>query len=276
MTRLKRYFPIPYLLGATLVIGLIVREVIRASQISLAAIGALLAIVPLVAFMSSLLVFKRARTSRNQYLILALSLLGTGLAFVRFQSPASWYALFLGVVPTFAYVFWYSVLDRPAPAVIAVGETLPELELVDEEGVRVTPSPGKHGLYMFVRGNWCPLCMAQVREIAAQYRELEDRGVEIFLIARQPEAHTRALAKRFDVPIKFCVDADGRLARRLNIEHVGGLPFLMGALGYQADSVLPTVVIADPSRKIVFADLTDNYRVRPEPDTFLRALDSQR
>lgn len=276
MTRLKRYFPIPYLLGATLVIGLIVREVIRASQISLAAIGALLAIVPLVAFMSSLLVFKRARTSRNQYLILALSLLGTGLAFVRFQSPASWYALFLGVVPSFAYVFWYSVLDRPAPAVIAVGETLPELELVDEEGVRVTPSPGKHGLYMFVRGNWCPLCMAQVREIAAQYRELEDRGVEIFLIARQPEAHTRALAKRFDVPIKFCVDADGRLARRLNIEHVGGLPFLMGALGYQADSVLPTVVIADPSRKIVFADLTDNYRVRPEPDTFLRALDSQR
>jgi hypothetical protein len=81
-----------------------------------------------------------------------LSLIGTGLAFVWFASPASWYALFLGVVPSFAYVFWYSVLDRPVPVVIAVGETLPELELVDEEGVRVTPSPrnsesSRHGVW---------------------------------------------------------------------------------------------------------------------------------
>ncbi|HET6416358.1 MAG TPA: hypothetical protein VFG22_08670, partial [Polyangiales bacterium] len=73
MNRLKRYFPIPYLLLATLGIGLIIREMIRGPQVSLAEVGALLAIVPLVAFMSSLLMFKRARTSRNQYLMLALS-----------------------------------------------------------------------------------------------------------------------------------------------------------------------------------------------------------
>jgi len=27
--------------------------------------------------------------------------------------------------------------------------------------------------------------------------------------------------------------------------------------------------------KIIFADLTDNYRVRPEPATFLKVLDEQ-
>ena len=117
--------------------------------------------------------------------------------------------------------------------------------------------------------------MAQVREIADQYRALEQRGVEVFLISPQPEANTVALAKRFQVPIRFCVDPDRQLARQLGIEHLGGTPFLMGALGYDADSVLPTVVITDPNRTIIFADLTDNYRVRPEPSTFFAALDAQ-
>ena len=38
--------------------------------------------------------------------------------------------------------------------------------------------------------------------------------------------------------------------------------------------MFPTVVIVDhPERTILFADLTDNYRIGPEPSTFLAALD---
>jgi len=244
-------------------------------EAGLAWVGALVAVAPLAVFMSSLVLFQRARTSRNQYPLLALALVGTVVSFVGFESPASWYALFLGLIGTFAYVFWYSILDRPVQSVLSVGATLPELELFDDEGHPVTATAGKHGLYMFIRGNWCPLCMAQVKEIAAQYRELEARGVEVFLISRQPAANTRALAKRFDAPIRFCVDEDGRLARQLGIEHLGGVPFLMEPLGYDADSVLPTVLITDPSRRIIFSDLTDIYRVRPELSAFLAALDAQ-
>jgi len=272
---LKRYFPIPYLIVAMMAIGHIVTHLARAPEAGLAWVGALVAIAPLVSFMSSLMLFQRARTFRNQYLLLALALIGTVISFVGFESPASWYALFLGLVATFVYVFWYSILARPAQTVLAVGATLPELELFDGEGKSVTPTVGKHGLYMFIRANWCPLCMAQVKEIAAEYREFEARGVEVFLISRQPAAHTQALSKRFDAPIRFCVDESGKLARRLGIEHVGGLPFLMESLGYDSDSALPTVVIIDPSRRIIFADLTDNYRVRPKPTAFLAALDAR-
>lgn len=275
MNRFKRYFPIPYLIAASVVIGVLLRDLVRSGELGLASLGALVAVVPLVSFMFSLVVIKRPRTMRNQYAILALAVVGTGLSFLGFASPASWYALFLGLLPSFAYVFWYSVLDRTMPSPIEVGAKLLKLDLFDADGNAVAPSDGKYALYMFVRGNWCPLCMAQVKEIAAQYRELEARGVEVFLIARQPEANTRALAKRFDAPIRFCVDEDGRLARQLGIEHVGGVPFLMDTLGYEADSVLPTVLITDPSGTIIFADLTDNYRVRPEPGTFLSVLDAQ-
>jgi peroxiredoxin len=272
---LKRYFPIPYLMVAMAAIGHIVVHLVRAPEAGLAWVGALVAIVPLVSFMSSLVLIRRARTWRNQYLMLALALIGTVISFIGFESPASWYALFLGAIPSFVYIFWYSRFDRSASTPIAIGATLPSFELYDGDGNPVTPTPGKHALYMFIRGNWCPLCMAQVKEIASQYRALEARGVEVFLISRQPAANTRSLAKRFDAPIRFCVDEEGELARRLGIEHIGGVPFLMDKLGYDSDSVLPTVVITDPSRRIIFVDLTDNYRVRPEPSTFLAALDAQ-
>ena len=274
LARFKRYFPIPYLIIGSLVIGYGVWEQVRAGHVSLAWVGAIIAIAPLVTFMMSLVLIKRARTSRNEYPILVLAAVGTALAFLYFESPASWLALFLGVIPAFVYVYWYSVLDRSGSS-ITVGAKLPELELVDAEGRPVAPTPGKYGLYMFIRGNWCPLCMAQVKEISAQYRELEARGVEVFLISPQSDKHMKALAKKFDVPMRFCVDAGNRAARKLGIEHVGGVPFMMEPLGYETESVLPTVVIVDPERRVLFADLTDNYRVRPEPSTFLSVLDAQ-
>ena len=116
--------------------------------------------------------------------------------------------------------------------------------------------------------------MAQVEEIARQYRELQTRGVEVFLISPQSHKRTRWLAQRFDVPIRFCVDAGNQVANLLGIEHIRGVP--AGMPGYGTDTVLPTVLIVDENRKIIFADLTDNYRVRPEPSTFLAALDAAR
>jgi hypothetical protein len=55
-------------------------------------------------------------------------------------------------------------------------------------------------------------------------------------------------------------------------ESIYGLPFGMQLLGYDSDTVMPTVIITDDEGKIIFADLTDNYRVRPEPETFMRVL----
>lgn len=272
MDRFKRYFPIPYLLAAMLALGHGIFHLLTTPGLGLAWIGAVIAIFPLVAFMSSLILFKRARTKRTSILVLTLALAGAVLSLLAYEPPATWYALFLGLLPSLGYFFWYSKLDRSAPTPISLGATLPALALRDADGNEVRASDDRYALYMFVRGNWCPLCMAQVKEVAKQYRELDARGVDIYVITSQPEHHTRALAERFDAPIRFCVDEDGRLARQLGIDHPGGIPFLIR--GYETDSVLPTVIITNPKRRIIFADMTDNYRVRPEPSTFLAALDA--
>ena len=47
----------------------------------------------------------------------------------------------------------------------------------------------------------------------------------------------------------------------------------MQVLGFDSDVPMPTVFITAPGGRIVYSDLTDNYRIRPEPAEFMAALD---
>jgi hypothetical protein len=70
-------------------------------------------------------------------------------------------------------------------------------------------------------------------------------------------------------PFDFLTDEHNAAARTLKIEMRDGLPMGMTLLGYDKDTVFPTVIIVDHDGIIRWVDQTDNYRVRPEPDTFL-------
>lgn len=173
------------------------------------------------------------------------------------------------------YIFWYSDLGRPQAPGLQVGAVLPDFNLEDTEGQVITSASfrGSPTLLMFYRGNWCPLCVAQVREIAEQYRELQSRGVKVILVSPQPADNTRELAQRFDAPMTFAVDRDCAAAKQLNIFHDNAVPSNAGLDGYDSDSVYPTVVVTDDDNRVIWSDLTDNYRVRPEPALFLQILD---
>ncbi len=95
----------------------------------------------------------------------------------------------------------------------------------------------------------------------------------MILVSPQPHKYTASLAKKFQVGFHFLVDKGNQVAQQLNILSKNGLPFGFQALGYDSDTVMPTIIITDKNGKILFADLTDNYRVRPEPSTFLKVLD---
>lgn len=183
--------------------------------------------------------------------------------------------LFLGWV---LYIKWYSVFNnRTSNEILKVGNKLPEFELQDTEGdiIKASTFTGNPSIFLFYRGNWCPLCMAQIKEIVSQYKELEKRKVNMILISPQPHKHTKSLAKKFNVNFNFLVDQGNKVAKQLNIFAKNGLPMGFQTLGYDSDTVLPTVIITNNEGKIIWADLTDNYRLRPEPDTFLQILDAQ-
>lgn len=213
-----------------------------------------------------------ARTKNITKLIFVItlgSLVGVALSPSLTTEPFMW-VLGAGVIGSALYEWWYSSFGGRSSEVLKVGQTLPALEFINAEGMRIKTSElNKPMLMIFYRGNWCPLCMAQIKEVAGQYRELAEKGVEIMLISPQSQSHTANLAQRFDAPMSFLVDQDNAMAKHLGIFAANGLPSGMQVLGYDSDTVMPTVIMTDAVGRILFADLTDDYRVRPEPDIFL-------
>lgn len=218
-----------------------------------------------------------ARTTRSLNVFTILIFIGLVLISAElYKGNAAVYYLVVGVsslVLWLLYVYWYSILP-PSRTEIRVGNYLPELTFTgnDNEEVLSTDFKGRKVLFMFYRGNWCPLCMAQIREISAQYQELERRGVAVLLVSPQPVSHSVALAKKMKVNFQFLTDENNAMARRLKIDQDHGIPLGFEVLGYKSETVLPTVIIIDEHGKILFLDQTDNYRVRPEPETFLEVL----
>jgi|TARA_B110000196_G_C21116480_1_gene650811 peroxiredoxin len=262
---------LPFVADASLPYWLVVFSVIAASVFPF--------------FLGNLFLYRTARTSKNLnfLFVVPIIMITLSVAGIAIESVSIGQLLYpvitmsTALVGNLLYVFWYSRFGRANNTLLEVGKTLPEFSLKDAFGNVVTSKEmgSQASLIMFYRGNWCPLCMAQIKEVAGQYRELENRGIKIYMVSPQSEGNTKGLAKRFDVNMNFLIDEDNKAADNLKIKAENGLPMGLQALGYDSDTVMPTVIMTNKEGKIIFADLTDNYRVRPEPEDFLRVFDAQ-
>jgi peroxiredoxin len=210
--------------------------------------------------------------------LLFLSLAGTFLALweTYFEGSSGWLPVIIAATGTFLfllYIFWYSRFGRYADARIDVGSKMPDFELADLEGnvIRTSELAGSPAVFLFYRGNWCPLCMAQIDELVERYQQLEELGVKVHLISPQSDSHTKALAEKHGVAFRFLMDQDNNVAKSLDIAVKNGVPLGVPG-GYAPDTVMPTLIVTNGAGTIVFSDQTDNYRVRPEPDIFLAIL----
>jgi peroxiredoxin len=278
MKQLKAIFISAYVFTVVIISGIALFRLFN-DGFSLEWSGVLLTALPCAIYFGNNYRYQHARTSHHLVSITAFVTLGA------FSTTSSTLYDSAQVVPLIistamlmlwlVYLWWYSQLDVPFVQKLAIGWPFPLLTLEDERGTAVSTTTflGQTTMYLFYRGNWCPFCMAQVREIAAQYRELERRGVQMVLVSPQPHKQTARLAAKFQAPMTFLVDVDNRAARELGIVDEYGVPAGMEIFGYSSETVLPTVVLVDENGRILYTSQTDNYRIRPEPAMFLRVLD---
>ena len=241
-------------------------------------IGAAVASLPLPIIAAYLVYSGTERTSENLPLALLVAADGVLVAtWQQFIEGASGWGP-TGVASASAilllmYVFWYSRFGRFDSAQLMVGSKLPEFTLRDIDGTGFESASllGSPAVILFYRGNWCPICMAQIRELAGRSDDMEALGITVCLVSPQPGEMTRELADDHDVPFRFLIDEGNAVAEQLNIAVKNGVPAGLRG-GYPPDTVMPTLVMTNHKGTILFSDQTDNYRVRPEPDVFLAIL----
>lgn len=193
------------------------------------------------------------------------------------QLPSAAPLLAFGVMMGWmAYITWYSELgDRTADR-IKVDKRLPKINLQTIEGNTITSDEwlGSKRLVIFYYGNWCPICMGQIAELSKFAERFDAKGVKITLISPQPQSNSRQLADKYGEQFQWLVDKDSAAAKALGILHDAGVPAGLQMMGYAQDMPKPTAFILDEKGKVIYADLPENYRVRPRPEEMLQTLDA--
>lgn len=246
----------------------------------LAWVGVMLTTGPILSVIMALMMFKNvARTSAHFPLINILGAVGVGLAVWAWQRQgASIIAPALAVagwVDFLLYAYWFSTFGNRQPSMkLVAGARLPEFTVLDVHGKTVTSAQltDKPAILVFYRGNWCPFCSAQLKELVGRYKEIDALGVRVAMISPQPHTNTAGVSRIYDAKFDFLTDQGNAAARILGIENVNGTPMGMQMFGYDSDTVLPTVIITDRNGRIVWTHETDNYRIRPEPDVYLEVI----
>lgn len=246
-------------------------------------LGSFLTTFPLPFFLMVLTsVFSIARTSSRLPIIQLLSIAGIALfAYTvnQYDNLTDSHYIALGLV-IFGGIFvqWYiwsfSSYGRTKSQAIIKDRSLPQMTFSRLDGSQIPSSTflGSKTVLVFFRANWCPFCMNQLKEVLARSEELKQKGTQVKFISNQGIKNSQELAKKLSLPAHFEILQDDELkaAKALGIADINGSP--AGMPGYPADTVMATVIALDEESKVIFGDETDNYRVRPHPDTFLPIL----
>ena len=212
------------------------------------------------------------------FLVSRVTLIGTlvfsALIIAMDQSAAATVVVLLQLASWLLYEFWYSPLKRPEKSRFKIGEKLPDLTFTQMDGQTYsTAESDLSQLLLFYRGNWCGVCMAQVRQIADEYHKFSGKKVEILLISNQPIEEVKRLSRVYPGVKRFLVDEHGSEIKRLGLVHRWATPIHEAVIkGFPRDSVLPTVIAIDSRSRILYVDFTEEYRIRPEPEAFLRVF----
>jgi peroxiredoxin len=170
---------------------------------------------------------------------------------------------------------------------LKVGDKSPSFELPDHNGKPVSSSDllsRGRSVLMFIRGRWCPFCVAQME--AMNFIAHEIAAAKAALVAISPQSEKQAFFMRDQHKLTFpmLVDAQNELARKFGLvycvpeEQQGlyrstfvNLPHVNGDPSWELP--IPAAFILDRDGTILFAHANEDYTDRPEPLAILSTLE---
>ena len=171
------------------------------------------------------------------------------------------------------WIFGRKKTGRRMPNVLRRGQPLPDLKATDEHGNVVASSDlaGAPAVILFVRGNWCPFCTAQVADLTSHYKDIVDLGSRLIFITPKPLETTRRVAEFYEVDFDFWLDEELTIARQLDLLHHDGVP---GSYHreYGSETVWPAALVVDASGIIRFSEVSQTIADRPDSKKLLGEL----
>ena len=187
---------------------------------------------------------------------------------------STWIWLIAGAIAaTAAYLFYRSRSGRPVPDAIRRGRPLPEFSALDEQGNPLQSSDlkGAPAVLIFVRGNWCPFCNRQVRNLTNYYKQIVDLGAKLIFVTPKPLETTRRVAEFFEVDFDFWLDESLTATRQLGLLFEAAVPADYRK-EYGENTMWPTSLVVDETGIIRYVELSKHVIDRPNPRTLLREL----
>jgi len=154
---------------------------------------------------------------------------------------------------------------------LQVGTKAPDFALKDASGREVSLqsllAKGKVALAFYRSADWCPYCMAQMKDLQANLTKIQGAGVTLVGISYDsPETLTRVLGKH-GLTFPLLADAGSRTIDAYGIRN-------QEAKGRAAGVAHPVLFLLDQQGVIRAKLMRDNYKDRPEVDEIIAAASS--
>src|SRR5690606_32946868 len=98
------------------------------------------------------------------------------------------------------------------------------------------------------RGGWCPYCNFQIRAMAAAYKGLQARGVELVTVSVDEVSESAKTSNAFELPFPVLSDVSGAMHKAFRV--------------YKTDKAVPSLYVLDKG-KVRFIHVDEDYTKRP-------------
>ena len=171
------------------------------------------------------------------------------------------------------YIYYRKHGARPVPEQLRPGQPLPDFAARDVAGspLHTRDLLGTPVVMIFVRGNWCPFCSRQVKNLTGYYKDIVDLGAKLILVTPKPLETTQRVAEFFDVEFEFWLDESLAATRELGLLLESAVPKDYYP-EYGSDTIWPTSLVIDADSIIRYVELSRHIIDRPNPKTLLREL----
>lgn len=176
--------------------------------------------------------------------------------------------------------------QRLAANILPVGSRIQEFHLQDHDGKFVSSSQlleNRRLVLCFIRGRWCPFCVAQMETMNLILPEIE--RAEALLVAISPQTIQQSFFMRDQHKLRFPLlsDAGNEVARRFSLTYripdeqravyqraFVNLPFVNGSDSWELP--IPATYIVNSDGTALYGSANEDYTERPEPDEIVNRL----